>query len=118
MQEIDRRWRWNLADKRAAVELSLGPDCNVTAVAACCGVSPAQIYAWRREVRALAEADARQDGPLFVPVVLDAVVEPVREHPRGLPDAMVAVVIEVCGVAVGASPNLVASVVAMLQRMR
>jgi transposase len=118
MQEVGRRRRWSLDDKKAAVELSLAPDGGVAAVATCCGVSPSQVYTWRREVREAAEAEARKNEPLFVPAVIE------REPPRrpGLPDSMVAAVLEIRGVPVriahGANPALVASVVALLDKMR
>ncbi len=105
------RRRWSLDDKRAAVELSLDPAGGVTAVAACLGVSSTQIYAWRREVRELAELEARRNEPLF----MSAVVE---EEPP----AMMAAVIEVgcvpVGIARGANSDLIASVVALLEKMR
>jgi transposase len=118
------RRRWTFDDKRAAVDLSLDPDCDVAAVAECCGVSPAQIYAWRREVRERAEAEARQAGEVFLPVVLDTapdMVEPAPGHKPGVPDKMVAVAIEIRGVPIriahGASPELIASVIALLEKM-
>jgi transposase len=117
VQEIGRRRRWSLDDKRAAVELSLALDGSVAAVATCCDVSPAQVYGWRREVREADEDAACLDQPLFVPAVIE-------EEPRGrgLPDSMVAAVLEIRGVPVriahGANPDLIASVVALLEKMR
>ena len=66
-QEIDgsggvengRRRRWTLEEKRAVVELSLDPACSMAEVAACFDVLPAQIYAWRRELREMAADPVR-----------------------------------------------------------
>jgi transposase-like protein len=52
VEEKARRCRrWSEEEKRTAVELSLEPGANVKEVAACFGVSPSQIYAWRSELR-------------------------------------------------------------------
>lgn len=129
--EIGHRRRWSLEDKRAVVELSLDPECSVTEVAACFDVIPAQIYAWRRELREMAEAAVRENEPMFLPAVIEPVPAPLpptilqpEPAPSGrlLPAAMVQVAMEVRGVSVmvghGANATLVASVIAALQRAR
>lgn len=118
--------RWSDEEKRAAVELSLEPGASVKEVAACFGVSPALLYAWRRELR---EADtvAGADAPLFLPAVVDPAREaeavPVPPVPRRLlSEALVAVTLEVGGASVviarGAEPALAAAVISALQGMR
>ncbi|WP_408641274.1 transposase [Sphingobium amiense] len=57
--ENGRRRRWTLEEKRAVVELSLDPACSMAEVAACFDVLPAQIYAWRRELRVSVIPDPR-----------------------------------------------------------
>jgi transposase len=113
-QEIDgsgglengRRRRWTLEEKRAVVELSLDPACSMAEVVSCFVVLPAQIYAWRRELRELAEAEAREDTPMFLPAVIEpasaptALFEPEVSGVRLLPDALVQVAMEVRGVPV------------------
>lgn len=127
--EIGRRRRWSLEDKRAVVELSLDPECGVTEVASCFDLIPAQIYAWRRELREMAQAATRENGPVFLPAVIEPAPMPAtvwEPEPaarcRLLPDALVSVAMEVHGVPVmvahGADGALVASVIAALQRAR
>ena len=125
------RRRWSLEEKRAIVELSLDPVSSVTEVASCFDVLPAQIYGWRRELREAAEDAAREEGPMFLPAVIETTPLPVESLPqpepdpwRGamLPDAMVQVALNVRGVPIrmahGASATLVASVIAALKRAR
>lgn len=122
--EGGRRRRWSLDEKRAVVELSLDPDCNVAEVAACCDVVPTQIYAWRRELRELAEAEARDAGPVFLPAVIEreAAPPPPSRPMRLLSEAQVSLAMDVHGVPVvvahGAAPELVTSVIAALKGMR
>ena len=113
--------RWSEEEKRAAVELSLEPGASVKEVAACFGVSPAQLYAWRRELREAAGTDA----PLFLPAVVAPAPEmdaaPPAPRPL-LPEALVAVALEVDGASVviarGAEPALAAAVISALQGTR
>lgn len=116
------RRRWSDDEKRAAVELSLEPGASVKEVAACFGVSPAQLYAWRRELR---EGCAGADAPLFLPAVVERAPEgdAAPPAPRWLmPEALVAVALEVGGASVviarGAEPALAAAVISALQGMR
>jgi len=124
--EYIRRRRWSDEEKRAIVELTHDPECSVAEVARSFEVLPAQIYSWRRELREAAETEARDAGePMFLPVVMEPEmlpaprVEPDRQEPRLLPDALVQVALEVQGVPVmiahGANPMLVASVIAALK---
>jgi transposase len=65
------RRRWSEDEKARAVEASLVPDAVVSAVARQHGVTPQQLFTWRREARRKAEEDF---GPAvgFVPVVVQA----------------------------------------------
>jgi transposase len=66
------RRRWSEDEKARAVEASLEPDAVVSAVARQHGVTPQQLFTWRREARRKA---AQEDfGPVdgFVPVVVQA----------------------------------------------
>ena len=69
---ISPRRRWSTEDKRALVEASYDPTSSVAEVAACFGVSPAQLYSWRRQI-----ADGTLDqppsvAPSFARVEVDA----------------------------------------------
>ena len=128
MAGAGRRRRWSLEDKRAVVAMSLEPDCSMAEIVTCFDLAPNQVYAWRRELRELAEADACEDAPMFLPAVVEptpaaaTMFMPDAAEGRLLPDALVQVAMEVRGVSVmiahGANPELVASVIAALLRAR
>ena len=65
------RPRWSEGEKARAVEASLEPEAVVSAVARQHGVTPQQLFTWRREARRKAAEDlSLVDG--FVPVVVEA----------------------------------------------
>ena len=64
-----RRRHWRAAEKAAIVGESLAPGAVTSAVALRHGLHRNQLYAWRRELRATAVADAGVPLPEFVPVV-------------------------------------------------
>jgi transposase len=66
------RRRWSDDEKARAVEASLAPDVAVSAVARQHGVTPQQLFTWRREARLKAQACAPAEG--FVPVVIETEV--------------------------------------------
>lgn len=128
MAGAGRRRRWSLEDKRAVVAMSLDPDCSMAEIVACFDLAPNQVYAWRRELRQLAEGDACEDAPMFLPAVVEptpaaaTMFMPDAAEGRLLPDALVQIAMEVRGVTVmiahGADPALVASVITALQSAR
>jgi transposase len=61
----ERRRRWSDDEKAEAVEESLRPGVVVSQVARRWGLTPQQLFTWRREVRQKA---ASSDGILFAPV--------------------------------------------------
>ncbi len=67
------RRRWSEEEKARAVEASLEPGAVVSALARQHGVTPQQLFTWRREARRKAQEDfGPADG--FVPVVVEAKV--------------------------------------------
>lgn len=62
-----RRRRWSRAEKARILVESFEPDANVSEVARRNGLSPQQLFAWRREVRLLFEEEsgtaARAEAP-------------------------------------------------------
>ena len=66
------RRRWSEDEKSRAVEASLEPGAVVSAVARQHGVTPQQLFTWRREARHRAEQDGLADS--FVPVVVVAAI--------------------------------------------
>lgn len=71
-----RRRTWSAADKARIVAESNMPGASVCAVARRHGLTPQQVFTWRRLARrathAGAEPDARPGDPMFAPVVVTA----------------------------------------------
>ena len=49
---VERRRRWNTADKERLVAATFEPGASVTAIARDAGIQPGQLYGWRRQARA------------------------------------------------------------------
>jgi transposase len=64
-----RRRHWSAAEKAAIVAESVAPGAVASAIALRHGLHRNQLYAWRRELRSSAAADAGVPVPDFVPVV-------------------------------------------------
>jgi transposase len=64
----ERRRRWSDEEKAQAVEESLAPGAVVSAVARRRGLTPQQLFSWRREARQRAAAS---DAVSFAPVVVE-----------------------------------------------
>jgi transposase len=47
---VERRRRWSAAEKERLVAASLEPGAGVSAVAREAGISPSQLYGWRRQL--------------------------------------------------------------------
>jgi transposase len=67
-----RRRHWSAAEKAAIVAESLAPGAVASAIALRHGLHRNQLYAWRRELRSMAVADAGVPVPDFVPVVAES----------------------------------------------
>lgn len=80
-----RRRRFSDDDKARIVEETLCPGAVVSEVARLHGLSPQQLFGWRRQARQPPEATAGEDAPLFVPAVVDAALpaQAVRRRGRG-----------------------------------
>jgi transposase len=118
-----RRRSWSAADKLAIVAESYDPGASVCNVARRHGLTPQQLFTWRREARKRLEAEA---PPAFVPAVI--MPEPAKEpepvtQPRVRRDPAhrrgAAIAIDVDGVKVrienGASPATIAAVIGALK---
>ena len=64
------RRRWSQDEKAQAVEASLNPGAVVSEVARRYGLTPQQLFGWRREARRKSESMA--DAAAFIPAVVDA----------------------------------------------
>ena len=74
---IGGRRRWLLDDKARIIEETLAPGAVVSAIARRHGLTPQQLFGWRRAARRSAEASDDIGSPRFVP----AVVEPPKPEP-------------------------------------
>ena len=111
------RRRWSTDERARILEETLAPGVSVSAVARRHGLTPQQLFTWRREARKRLEAEA---PPAFVPAVI--MPEPVkRSRVRRGPARRrgAAIAIEVDGVNVtienGASPATIAAVIGALK---
>jgi transposase len=67
----ERRRRWSAAEKASIVAESLVPGAVASSIALRYGLHRNQLYAWRRELRSGAVADAGVPMPEFVPIVAE-----------------------------------------------
>ena len=116
------RRRWSADDRARILEETLAPGAVVSAVARRHGLTPQQLFAWRRAVRKRVEAEM---PPAFVPAVVVA-PEPVetkdpkpRTKRRAARRHTAAIELEASGVTVrigdGASPATIAAVIRALK---
>ncbi len=67
---VERRRRWNTAEKERLVAASLEPGAVVSALAREAGIHPSQLYGWRRQ---LCRRDGAAAGFAAVRIAADAV---------------------------------------------
>jgi transposase len=67
-----RRRRFSKDEKAGVVEETLAPGAVVSEVARRHGLSPQQLFGWRRQARELTAAGPEPTVPLFVPAVVEA----------------------------------------------
>lgn len=101
----ERRRRWSWKEKAEIVAESLAPGAVASAVARRYGLHRNQLYAWRRELRAAAEAPVD-----FVPVVVSE--EPVAARAFGIEIEMAGARVRVSA---GVDPALLADVLRTLR---
>ena len=68
------RRRWSDEEKARAIEESLAPGVVVSQIARRHGVTPQQLFTWRRQARRLSEASAETaaGAPPFVPAIVQS----------------------------------------------
>lgn len=120
-----RRRTWTAADKLEIVAESYDPGASVCDVARRHGLTPQQLFTWRREARKRLEAEA---PPAFVPAIVvgpepaAASVPASRPKRRAPRRSAAAIELEASGVTVrigdGASPATIAAVIAALKGAR
>ena len=77
----ERRRRWSWEEKARIVAESVTSGESVCAVARRHGLSPQQLFGWRRQARQPASASPETAAPLFVPALVEATL-PERAVPR------------------------------------
>jgi transposase len=118
-----RRRTWSDEDKvRVVAEIEASGD-SVSGVARRHGLSPQQLFGWRRQVREAQTLASRDDEPRFVPAVVDAALSDTagvrrRKTLRGHRDEPLAGTIEVAidGVMVRIGPGAPADTIAAVLR--
>jgi transposase len=121
------RRRWSADDKARIVEETLAPGAVVSEVARRHGLTPQQLFGWRREARR-ASAEAVEAPAAFVPAVVEAPSSPPEPQPRPEPrrrrrssrrSAAEGSELEIGGVVVrigaAASPKAIAAVIRALK---
>jgi len=123
-----RRRKWSEEDKTRIVAEIVASGDSVCAVARRHGLSPQQLFGWRRQLRESAAGHSEAEELQFVPAVVDVVVEAPavrgrRKAPRckSEPDAGT-IEVEVNGVTIragrGADANTIAAIVQALKASR
>ena len=123
-----RRRKWSEEDKTRIVAEIVASGDSVCAVARRHGLSPQQLFGWRRQLRESAAGHSEAEELQFVPAVVDVVVQAPavrgrRKAPRGKsePDAGT-IEVEVNGVTIragrGADANTIAAIVQALKASR
>jgi transposase len=70
------RRRWTDDEKAQVVEETLRPDAVVSVIARRHGLTPQQLFTWRRTMRRKSTMDEGPGSPAFVPAVVEAVEPP------------------------------------------
>ena len=107
------RRRWTVDDKARIVEETLEPGASVSVVARRHGLTPQQVFAWRREARQRTE-EAR---PQFVPAVVEEPSTHRRRRQQTAP--MASIELDIGGVRMrigdGAKASIVSAVIRALK---
>ena len=123
-----RRRKWSDEEKARIVAEIVASGDSVCAVARRHGLSPQQLFGWRRQLREAAPAHSRLEEMQFVPAVMGAVAQtPVPGDERKLPrwksrSDVGMIEIEVDGVTIrvgrGADATMIAAIVQALKASR
>ena len=73
-----RRRAWTAEQKQRIVAESYGAGATVSAVARRHGMTPQQLFGWRRAAGRPAATGTREPGPAFAPVIVEGAASPAR----------------------------------------
>jgi transposase len=115
------RRRWSDDEKARAIEASLAPGAVVSEVARAHGLTPRQLFGWRREARR--KAAEATEGPPFVPAIVETPVAGLSSAEQVKTEAVSArphnIELDVDGASVwiwrGADPAMVTSIIGALK---
>jgi transposase len=120
-----RRRRFSADDKVRIIEETLAPGAVVSEIARRHGLTPQQLFGWRRQARQATPAGADRKAPRFVPAVVDrpmplrAVQRRGRQRGRHLHLGASVIEVVIDGVTIrvgrGAEPETVAAVLRALK---
>jgi transposase len=81
---VGRRRRFTKDLKARVVEETLAPDAVVSEVARRHGLTPQQVFTWRRQARKVAPQPTESEAPTFVPAVVETALpsRPARKRRR------------------------------------
>ena len=111
-----RRRRFSEAEKATIVAESYEDEISVCGVARRHGLSPSQLFTWRRQARSWSKIAA--EPPLFVPAIMAPAVEPPRGNDREMQrvrrrrSPAASIELEVGGVVVRVGPDAGAEAIA------
>ena len=110
------RRRWTMDDKARIVAETLEPGAAVSVVARRHGLTPQQLFGWRREARKRSEAN-EDAGPRFIPAMVELASMPRRRRQQSAP--LAAIELDIGGVRVrigdGAKASIVSAVIRALK---
>jgi transposase len=113
---VGGRRRWTVDDKARIVEETLEPGATVSVVARRHGLTPQQLFAWRREARKRSVA-SEAAGPSFIPAMVELASTHRRRRQPVAP--MAAIELDIGGVRVrigeGAKASIVSAVIRALK---
>jgi transposase len=125
---VGRRRKWSDEDKARIVAETVASGESICAVARRHGLSPQQLFGWRRQLRGAAAAHSEAEELQFVPAVVDGVTQaPVARRQRQAPRCksqpdIGTVEIEVDGFTIrlsrGADASMIAAIVLALKASR
>jgi transposase len=112
--------------KVRVVEETLAPGAVVSQVARRHGLTPQQVFTWRRQAREASSGQSETETPMFVPAVVEAAPSAAPAKPAGKPEhkrrgdsAGAMIEIEIAGTIIrvgrGADAETVAAVIAALK---
>jgi transposase len=111
------RRRWSVDEKARIVSETLEPGCVVSVIARRHGLTPQQLFAWRREARK--RTAALSDGvPGFVPAIIEVAEPTPRRRPPGRTTAA-SIELEVAGITMRVGPGArTSTVVAVIRALK